>query len=165
MLNSALMNLDTNRDRFQYWYAEPIEILLKNEHAGFAVMTLTLPILERYLRHKLNIPSAKLTPDFHAEIDRLIPEFKKVPTSEFWSNYRNGLLHQATVQGHYTFLKDDGPIVSYWNGRFGVSPTKFARRVLSIVSADIDTFFDADGDKPQIATVQETAGRSGVFRP
>ena len=95
------MDLNTDRDRFQYWYSEPIEILLKNEHTGFAVMTLTLPILERYLRHKLNIPpSAKLTPDFHAELARLIPEFQRVPTLEFWSNYRHGLLHQATVQGH-----------------------------------------------------------------
>src|SRR5438045_1074031 len=49
--------------------------------------------------------------------------------------------------------------------KVGVSADKFAKRVFSIVGNDLPTFESYIGHGRQLPTVQETAGRSGVFTP
>jgi hypothetical protein len=153
-------------ERFRLWYKEPIETLIaKDEHTGFAVLTLTLPILERFVRHKVGIVGHKLPSDskFYDELVRLFPDFKNRDNAiEFWKLYRHGLLHQATLNGNLTFLKDDGPLVGCWNATFSVSANKLAKRVLSIVGNDLATFEGSIAYGPKLPTVVETARRSGV---
>jgi len=47
--------MDENRNNFIKWFKEPLNTLYKNEHAGFAIVMLSLPILERYLRQKSGV--------------------------------------------------------------------------------------------------------------
>lgn len=48
-------------ERFRLWYRQPIETLIaKDEHTGFAVLMLALPLLERHLRQKLCITKDNL---------------------------------------------------------------------------------------------------------
>ncbi|HSD46996.1 MAG TPA: hypothetical protein VLB87_10240, partial [Pyrinomonadaceae bacterium] len=95
---------------------------------------------------------------FFKEMVDLIPEFKGAKNAEqFWDFYRNGLMHQATLKGDYSFIKDSGPIVRCWDGKFEVSPGKFARHVLRIVGSDLETFAGWISYGPPIGTVQVTA--------
>jgi hypothetical protein len=154
-------------EKFRRWYKEPIETLIaKDEHTAFAILTLTLPILERYTRHKVQISTSKLTPSFFDELVRMFPDLQNSTNAQkFWDSYRNGLLHQATLKGDFAFVNDDSRMLWCWDGKFGVSANKFAKRVLSIVGNDLPTFEGYIGYGPQLPTVQETAGRSGVFKP
>jgi hypothetical protein len=34
---------------FEQWYGKPLAELMKNEHAGFPVVMIVFPLLERYL--------------------------------------------------------------------------------------------------------------------
>jgi hypothetical protein len=40
---------------FVRWFKEPLRRLYKDPHAGFAIVMLSLPILERYLREKSGV--------------------------------------------------------------------------------------------------------------
>ena len=84
--------------RFQRWYKEPIETLIaKDEHTAFAVLTLTLPILERYTRHKVQVSTRTLTAAFFDELVRMFPDLQNSTNArQFWDSYRNGLLHQSS---------------------------------------------------------------------
>ena len=44
-----------NYENFIRWFKEPLSSLYKNPHAGFAIVILSLPILERYLREKSGV--------------------------------------------------------------------------------------------------------------
>jgi len=159
-----MSELNDISERFRRWYKEPIETLIANEHAGFAVLTLTLPVLERFTRNRAKIGPEENLPkssEFYKELVRLFPGFKYPDYAfEFWRLYRHGLLHQATLNGKCTFIKDDGPLVQYWNGAFTVSANKLAKRVLSIVGNDLSTF---EGSGPPLPTVTLSSARSGVF--
>ena len=93
------MNMDIY-EKFRLWYKEPIECLIaKDEHTGFAVLMLALPILERYLRQRLKITTDGLPDIFYDEMVQMFPALKTSPYAKrFWKCYRNGLLHQATLQ-------------------------------------------------------------------
>ena len=163
------------KQKFQLWYKEPIETLIaKDEHTGFAVLMITLPILERYVRRKLSITSDNLTMQtgFFDELATLFPQFRSPKYAQrFWKCYRHGLLHQATLQ-----LKD-GVAIAFVHGsvpilecspdgrEFRLSPNKFGRAVLSIVENDLETFEDSTGPPPQLPTISISSLSSGVFRP
>jgi hypothetical protein len=44
--------MDTNKEDFLKWRKQPLEQLYSNPDAGFAIMVISLPLLERYLRQK-----------------------------------------------------------------------------------------------------------------
>ena len=79
------MNMDIY-EKFRLWYKEPIECLIaKDEHTGFAVLMLALPILERYLRQRLKITTDGLTDIFYDEMVQMFPALKTSPYAKrFW---------------------------------------------------------------------------------
>src|SRR6266481_6170130 len=83
-------------DNFIKWFKEPLQCLYKNEHAGFVVVMLSLPILERYLREKSGVcEKTSLDDRFYGEFLKMFPSVKDIPTVRtFWRVYRHGLLHQ-----------------------------------------------------------------------
>ena len=159
--------------KFQLWYKEPIETLIaKDEHTGFAVLMLALPILERYLRQKLAITEDRLPEPFHDEMVRLFPEFKNQKNAKrFWKIYRHGLLHQATLQSvdgsSIAFVHNAVPVLECSvDGRtFGLSPNRFASKVLSIIESDLSTFENSCGPQPHLPTISIKSLSSGVFKP
>ena len=57
-----------NHNNFVRWFEEPLSNLYKNPHAGFAILILSLPILERYLREKSGVcEQPNLDARFHQE--------------------------------------------------------------------------------------------------
>ena len=40
----------TDRENFQAWFVKPLKKLYKNPDAGFPIMMIAFPLLERYLR-------------------------------------------------------------------------------------------------------------------
>ncbi len=155
-------------ERFCRWYKEPIEALMPNEHAGFAILILTFPILERYLRRKLKIADVNLCSRFYDELLQMFPDLRTVENAKsFWKIYRHGLIHQATLQapdGVFVFVNNDVPIAfcSPDGRQFGVSPKQLASHVLKIIEENLPTFEDP-GNRP-LATVVEHPPSSGVQR-
>ncbi len=63
-----------NHNNFVRWFEEPLSNLYKNPHAGFAIVILSLPILERYLREKSGVcEKPNLDARFHQEFLNMSP--------------------------------------------------------------------------------------------
>ncbi len=161
-------------EKFQRWYKEPLESLYSNEHAGFAILTLGLPLLERYLRQKGRIFTTSLTPVFYTELVKLFPALGdgSVPrcAEHFWNSYRNGLLHQTTLQlssSDEVYVKNDLPEpvkVEASGRRFAVCPVRFAMTIIQAIESDFKTFEGAGTKAPPLSSVANTVGASGVSR-
>lgn len=168
MSTSSLL---TERDRFEQWWARPIEDLVKDERNGFAVLALTFPVLERYLREKSKTAEGKLRDPFYRELSNVVPELAPLPSplqpSDFWHAYRNGLLHQAT----FSMQKENGtPVPGAWikpwqsdvvgydsaEGCFCINPAKFSERVLQRIRGDFSTFLGASSANHPTAVVMDT---------
>ncbi len=83
---------------FERWIKRPIELLLNEEHGRFALMMITLPLLERLLRGRARIGDSPVLPDgFHEETRKVFPALTSLEESRlFWRMYRHGIVHQAT---------------------------------------------------------------------
>ena len=141
----------SHKENFQNWFCNIIESLYTNEHAGFPILMLTLPLLERYLRSKSKTGEAIfLGPDFYNELIRVFPILSDEKTAkDFWHIYRNGILHQSTMsqQKSNGIKMPDGWLSGDVNdveidqkGAFCVNPVKFARQVISIINHDFQTY-------------------------
>lgn len=166
--------MDTS-EKIRLWFEEPIETLIaKDEHTGFAVLMITLPLLERYVRRKRGIkPSDHLTLEsgFFHEICELFDQFPGPDAAQrFWHCYRHGLLHQATLQlekgATIAFVHDSISILECSaNGlEFNVGPSSFARKVLSIIKANPEMFDDPASPNPPLSQVLYHPPASGATR-
>lgn len=89
----------SDRENFEAWHARILESLYETRDAGISIVTLAFPLLERYVRQKIQLPSAESLKDaFYEEVSRLIPGFQQAQAKQFWSAVRNGLLHQVTLE-------------------------------------------------------------------
>ncbi len=84
---------------FKAWYADVLTALYPNRDAGIAVLTLSLPLAERYLRQKNKVaPRSDLTDACITSLIAILPALRDVATArQFWAVYRHGFLHQATL--------------------------------------------------------------------
>lgn len=143
------------KERFDNWFKNIILILKNNIDAGFPILMICFPLLERYLREKTGIYEANnLTGNyqFSSEMRRIFPEINNnsdSEISEFWKRFRHGLLHQCffTVkdQTDVLLINNDYHVLdikSVPGGGFtiNVSPNKFADRVLKTIENDFQTF-------------------------
>lgn len=140
---------------FENWWARPIEDLCADEHNGFAVLALSFPILERYLREKSGVSEGDLDAAFYVALQAVVPELADARRArEFWHAYRNGLLHQATFSREtksgktvpLAWIKpSQAEVVSFDPAEqcFSVNAAIFSARVLSVIRADFSTFVGA----------------------
>jgi hypothetical protein len=155
----------SQKENFKIWFRDVIESLYEYEHGGFALLMLTFPLLERYLRSKSGTPEDKnLGEDFYRELVKLFPVLKDNDCAKkFWQVYRNGILHQATLSEQDkkgTHMPDgwlfggakDVEIDS--QNAFWVNPVKFAQRVIDIIEHDFSTFEAESIRAPGLAKVQ-----------
>ena len=140
--------MNDSRYYFEKWFKEPLERLYSDEHSGFVILMISLPLLERYLRSKTGIDeSPQLDSRFHQHLVQMFPALGDVPTAKiFWRIYRHGLLHQATLKSEQGTVevsvrsRATSPItvLSTSDGwKFQVSPELLSRQVL----AEIETHF------------------------
>jgi hypothetical protein len=157
----------TQKDYFKIWFRDVIESLYKYEHGGFALLMLTFPLLERYLRSKSGThEDKKLGKHFYRELVKLFPVLKNNDCAKkFWHVYRNVVLHQATlpeqdkkgtrITGGWLFRGTKDVEIDSQNA-FWVNPVKFAKRVIDIIEQDFSTFEALSIRAPGLAIVQKT---------
>ncbi len=140
-----------NRQYFRDWFVSVLDDLYTNENAGFAILIIVFPLLERYLREKSGIHEDSLSDNsFCVELRKIFSELNSNQAAKnFWETYRHGLLHQVTIS-----LKNRKGVrlPSGWlshnfetievdkAGNFCVHPTKFAKRIIETIERDFETF-------------------------
>jgi len=143
--------MPTNQDNFRAWYADTLTALSTRREAGFAIMMIALPLLERYLRQRVNLAvQGPLNASFYDELVRFFPEISDRATArQFWHVYRNGLLHEVTLslqdrsgnQMPVGSLSHDIPgVTRLADGAFNVHPVHFAEKIIQIIENDFATY-------------------------
>ncbi len=143
--------MTTHHDNFRSWYVDTLEFLYPRREAGFPILMIVFPLLERYIRQKVGLPpQSQLTDKFYDELRNMFPELTDKATAEqFWQVYRNGLLHEVTIsrqnrkgdQMPVGRVSHDRPRISVDpDGSFWIHPVDFAKRVTEVIEADFATF-------------------------
>jgi len=156
--------MNENRANFKNWYVDILAGLYPNREAGFVILLVTFPLLERYLREKSGIhEQLNLDPRFYQKLLDLFPELETIDEPpKFWEAYRHGLLHQVTI-GHKrrksgvshdleSTLKTDS------SGKFWLHPVKFAKRVIQQIEDDFSTFEGGDSGNPPLPRIYSHGG-------
>lgn len=154
-------------DNFIKWFKEPLECLYKNEHTGFAIVMLSLPLLERYLRQKSRVyENQNLDPRFYQEFLKMFQlGTDEAVARKFWAVYRHGLLHQATLKAYGAVLgaavHGGAAEIEFKGDIFTVSPVKFSEHVIRTIEGDFGTYEGPDSPNHPPPWVDESSGRSG----
>src|SRR5947207_3496197 len=133
-------------DNFVKWFKEPLNKMYGNPDAGFAILMISLPILERYLRQKSGAFEKKHLDDhFRQAFLKMFPALKDPDTAtRFWEVYRHGLLHQATLKAGDMLLgvalHGEAQEIEFDGKVFTVSPVKFSEKVIEAIEADFKTY-------------------------
>jgi hypothetical protein len=150
------------KENFQSWFVRVLENLYPNSAAGFPIVMIAFPLLERYLRQKVGLkPEQHLNDEFHEKLARLFPPLRdKSVAKEFWAVFRHGLLHQVTFMPQTS----KGPlppgalthqlaecITVEDDGRFILVPVAFAQSVTQQIEDDFPTFEGAESSAPPLA--------------
>src|SRR5437660_2215201 len=159
-----------NYDNFVKWFREPLNSIYGNPYAGFAILMISLPILERYLRQKSGVFEKKSLDDhFRQALLNMFPSLKDTDTArKFWEVYRHGLLHQATLKAGDMLLgvavHGEAQEIEFDGHVFTVSPIKFSKKVVEAIEANFPTYEGVDSPQHGLAQVSDSTGRSG-FNP
>jgi hypothetical protein len=146
-----------HRKDFQLWYVGTLEKLYQEKHAGFPILMISLPLLERYLREKSGTHEEMLKPEFYAELVNVLEALrddtaKNQTARDFWQVCRNGLLHQVTLSQKQQkdraidlragWIKRNAPMVpiEVTPTEFIVDPVSFSQKVISTIEQHFETF-------------------------
>ena len=164
--------MSANQENFRIWYARVLEYLSKDGHAGFAMLMIAFPILERYLREKSGVHEGNLNDKSYDELRAVFPMLvDKKMASDFWHVYRNGLLHQVTMSQQNRaglrmpdgWLSGDAEMISVdGSGSFWVHPAKFSFRVIEVIDADFATFEGAHSVNHPLPVVHHAMGATAT---
>lgn len=144
--------MEEDRRNFQAWYVDILQSLYATRAAGIAMLMISTPLLERYLRQKNGrTPDQSLDDSCMETLRSIFPTLRDAATAwNFWRIYRNGFLHQATLA-----LKTHGgaqlPAGSLTHdvsaaisvnpdGSFVLHPELFSRQVVMTIEGDFPTF-------------------------
>lgn len=143
--------MNTHHENFRAWYADVLKSIYPLREAGFAILMIAFPLLERYLRQKLQLPAqATLNDSFYDELIQLFPQLQDRTTAKnFWQVYRNGILHEVTLskqnrRGNLMplgSLSHDKAMVSLESdGSFWIHPVLFSQHVVQTIENDFSVF-------------------------
>ena len=142
--------MDCHKKNFEVWYKAILEWLYSNRDAGFVILMVAFPLLERYLREKSRVQDRNLNNGSYNELASVFPELKSQKDARnFWHVYRNGLLHQVAFSKKNRkgiklpdgWVSNDVAAISKdSNGDFWVHPAEFAKRVIDTIEKDFATF-------------------------
>lgn len=162
--------MNHNRENFEKWFKTPLETLYENADAGFPILMISLPLLERYLREVTGIFEGPLNSYFYQTLVARFPTLEIERRAQlFWETYRHGLLHQATLKvkgatiginnnaAHEIECRNDQEPYS-----FLVSPIKLSRTVISTIESDFATF---EGEGSQRHPMSQVSAEFSGFKP
>jgi hypothetical protein len=170
---------------FEDWYVKPLDTMNGYAHGGFAVLLIAIPLLERYLREKSGCFEANFLNDrFHDEFSRIFPCVTRDQSKLFWTRYRHGLLHQATLKQKPTAsgivpksyissrVAETPEIINYdaANEIFVLLPKEFSERIVQVICSDFATFLGYGStdhplpvrQSPATWTSSTTSGKSSI---
>ena len=152
--------MDEDRRNFKAWYVDVLESLYGTRAAGIAVLMISAPLLERYLRQKNGrAPEQSLDSPCMEMLRGIFPTLRDAATAwNFWRVYRNGFLHQATIslktQAGVRLpagaLTHDVSVAITVNpdGSFVLHPDLFSRRIVTTIESDFPTFVGTGSSAP-----------------
>lgn len=165
--------MNTNEQNFQKWFKFPLEQLYKNSDAGFAIMILSLPLLERYLREKSrNFESPTLSDEFFLECIKVFPSLgSEQKAKKFWHACRHGLLHQVTFrQGkplpQIALTASVAEMQSKEEDEhFYLNPVWFSKRIIFLIESDFSTFEGTSSPNHKLPQVLIVSVPSSINSP
>lgn len=151
---------------FRAWFGDVLAVLYPNRSAGIAVLMLSLPLAERYLRQKNTLtPKADLTDACMSSLISIVPALRDVATArQFWKIYRHGFLHQATLSA--VARSGESPLVGWLthdtaepfvirpDGSFQVHPVLLSEAIIGAIEADFAVFAGTAAGAPPLARVE-----------
>ncbi len=153
--------MDEDRRNFQAWYADILQSLYSTRAGGIAVLMISTPLLERYLRQKNGrTPEQSLDDSCMETLRSVFPALVDTATArKFWGVYRNGFLHQATLSlktrggvplpaGSLTH-DESAAIRVNADGSFVLHPELFSRQVVKTIEGDFPTFVGTGNPGPR----------------
>jgi len=164
--------MKTHRENFKSWYADVLNDLYPIREAGFVILLIAFPLLERYLRQKLQLPPQAVLQDFfYDELTKLFPQLTDRATAKiFWQVYRNGLLHEVTLsrqnrsggQMPVGWLSHDKPIVSIESdGSFWIHPVLFSQHVVQTIETNFSVFEGTAASQSPLPKVKAVPANTG----
>jgi len=164
--------MKTHRENFKAWYIDVLTSLYPSRDAGFAILMIAFPLLERYLRQKLQLPAqAPLQESFYDELIKLFPQLSDRATAKnFWQVYRNGILHEVTLskqnkrgsQMPVGWLSHDKAMVSIESdGSFWIHPVLFSQHVVQTIETGFSVFEGTTATQSPLPKVKEIPNQSG----
>ena len=146
------------RERYSRWYRSILEKLFPDRDAGYAILLITFPLLERYV---FGVTKGSTAAGFGPLEKKVVlhifkEELKTIDNvGEFWTACRHGLLHQVvplltTRSGDPlpdVILTHDikVPISIEKDGSIVLQPVLFATKVLAAIEEDFNSFSGESG--------------------
>jgi hypothetical protein len=160
----------THEEHFKGWFVAVLENMKQDERAGFPIVMISFPLLERYLREKSGDHENSLTSKSNEQLRRIFPELASPKQAEeFWNVWRNGTLHQAFPRiigtspndqcGGLCKSPDGRTAISIKAGNFWIHPHEFSDRIVNVIQSDFETFLGKGSPKHPVPVV--ISGRSG----
>jgi hypothetical protein len=168
--------MSTHRDNFESWYKKVLELLYPHRDAGFPILLITFPLLERYLRQKTCLASDDTLSDgFYDELMQIFPVLtSRDHARNLWQIYRNGLVHEITFS-HQTrkgavmptgSLSHDKPMITIESdGSIWINPRDFAQHVVSTIESDFSTFEGSSASTSRLPTVKAVRTQPSAADP
>jgi len=163
--------MNDNLKNFKEWYVNILQGLYCKRDAGFIILMVAFPLLERYLREKSGVYEGTLKNKnnksmFYSELIAILPKLGDQKTArQFWDAYRHGLLHQVTLSLKkrqinkrivWKVTHDIGGILHrHSNGDFFIHPVNFAKKVINVIENDFSTFEGQHSPDHPLPTVQQ----------
>lgn len=137
---------------FKDWYNDILINLYPDRNSGFAILMISFPLLERYLRHKNKLSyKDKLNNGCMDELRCLFPVLSTTEIAwKFWNIFRNGILHQVTLSREN---KKGTKMPEGWvshdinaainiesDGSFLIHPVLFSKLIIDTIKSDFTTF-------------------------
>jgi hypothetical protein len=158
--------MDEDLTNFRAWYADVLAALYPNRNAGIAVLMLSLPLAERYIRQRNKVaPGTDLTDECMRTLIGILPALRDVGTARhFWAVYRHGFLHQATLSAvarsgaalPVGWLTHDTrePFEMRQDGSFQVHPVLLSEAFVRAIEGDFAVFVGTAAGAPPLARVE-----------
>jgi len=158
--------MSADYENYRSWYANLLPKLYPCRNAGFAILMVVFPLLERYLRQKNRLgPKDDPSDGCMDDLGNIFPALSDHRTARnFWNVYRHGILHQVTLSRQNRsgstlpvgWLSHDKrvAILIESDGNFWVHPVLFSKKILQTIEEDFKTFEGTSAASTRLPTVK-----------